>query len=228
MFGKSFKAMFKQQSELKIEGLVFDMDGVLVDTTPSHSKAYDQLWQSLSIDGPEYSEIAGRSTKEVVAEFASHLNEKQLHDAVAFKQTSALELLKTAEISYVDTLSALRDLQARSLPMVVATSASCTSAELALKSANIAHFFSAVITAADVERAKPAPDLFQAGISALGCTAEQALIFEDSQSGLQAAIAAGAYVVAVRDVPELDKNIVDSEKFMGHFDSLNAVVEALV
>jgi len=220
--------MFKQQSEIKIEGLVFDMDGVLVDTSASHSKAYDQLWQSLSIDGPEYSEIAGRSTKEVVAEYASHLDAKQLHEAVVFKQTTALELLKTADISYVDTLNALQDMQAYGLPMVVATSASRASAELALTSANIAHFFLAVITAADVVRAKPAPDLFQAGISALGCSAEQALIFEDSQSGLIAAMAAGAYVIAVRDVPKLDKSLVDSEKFMGHFDSLQAVVEALV
>ena len=220
--------MFKRQTEIKIKSLVFDMDGVLVDTSPSHSKAYDKLWQSLSIKGPEYSEIAGRSTKEVVAEYASHLNAKQLLEAVAFKQSTALEILNTADISYVDTLSALQNLQARGLSMAVATSASRASAEMALQSAGIAHFFSAVITSADVERAKPAPDLFQAGIRALGCEPTHTLIFEDSQSGLLAAMASGAYVVAVREVPELDDSIVASDSFLGYFGSLNAVVEALV
>ena len=218
--------MLLQQIQSKIKGLVFDMDGVLVDTSPSHSVAYAQLWQSLAIHGPEYEEIAGRSTKDVVAQYASHLNAEQQQKVVAYKQTTALEILSSAKIIYIDTQSALQDFHALGLPMVVASSASAASAELALNNADIDHFFQAVVTSANVQRSKPAPDLFLAGISDLGCSAENVLVFEDSLSGIQAGLASGAYVVAVRDVPELNQSITNHAKFIGHFDSLSAVVEA--
>lgn len=207
-----------------IKGLIFDMDGVLVDTSPCHSAAYEKMWSSLGIDGPEYSVIAGRSTKEVISEFASHLDEEQLHKAIAFKQAIALEIMKTAEISYADTMNALEFLHAKGLPMIVATSASKASAELALRNAGIEHFFSTVITSADVEHAKPAPDLFLAGIEALALPATEVLIFEDSQSGITAALASKANVVAVRSVAELHKNTIKASKFLGSFDDVKTAI----
>lgn len=220
--------MSQRLQDTSIKGIVFDMDGVLVDTSPSHAAAYEKLWQSLSIDGPEYPVIAGRGTKEVVAEYAGHLSQEQLDNAVSLKQEAALGILETADISYNDTREALSRLQSIGMPMLVATSASKASAELALKNANIKHFFSAVITAADVERAKPAPDLFVKGIEAHDLLPKQVLILEDSYSGVLAALASGAFVVAVRDSAELDNTITKQTNFLGYFDDVADVVTALV
>ena len=218
----------QQLQDVPIKGVVFDMDGVLVDTSPCHSKAYEQLWYSLSISGPKYKTIAGRSTKEVVAEYAPHLDLEQQKNAIVFKQLAALELLKTTDISFMDTVTALAKLSANKIPMVVATSASKASAELALENAGLATFFSHIITSEDVERSKPAPDLFLAAIDALGVPPAEVVIIEDSHSGILAALASGAYTVAVREADKLEKCIAEQARYIGYFDNVADVVEQVL
>ena len=66
------------------------MDGVLVDTSPCHSLAYQMTWLNWEINGPEYAEIAGRSTREVIAEYCQSLPLERQQECIEFKQHTAL------------------------------------------------------------------------------------------------------------------------------------------
>lgn len=211
-------------NEFCCQAVVFDMDGVLVDTSPSHAQAYALLWNRLSIQGPDYSTIAGRSTSNVIDEYAQHLSKKERQQAVSFKQSSALQFLENAEFEFNDTVSSLLKMKATHLPMVVATSASKASSSLVLNRLNVAHCFKAVITAEEVKNAKPAPDLFLKAIDYLGHGAQQVLIIEDSQSGIDAALASGAWVVSVRNA-----NLqVNHSHYLGHFANLADMTQWLL
>jgi HAD superfamily hydrolase (TIGR01509 family) len=204
---------------------VFDMDGVLVDTSACHRQAYERLWQRCGIAGPAYDEIAGRRTWDVVRERTAslHPSPRQIEEWAAFKQAEARALLASADIVYDDTLSALRTLQERRLVMAVATGASRASAELVLERTRLRGFFRTLVTAEDVTRGKPDPEIFQCVIARAGSTPERCVIVEDSLSGIDAAIACGAAVVCVRSGLRRAHTA-----FLGTFPTLRAAVDAMM
>ncbi len=218
----------QQWEKITIKGVVFDMDGVLVDTSPCHAIAYGQLWQSLKIDGPGYASIAGRSTKAVVSEYAASLSSEEQREAVTLKQSAALEILAKTDVGFTDVASALERLSSTNIPMAIATSASKASADLVLKRLDIRNYFQEVVTSADVERSKPAPDLFVKAINKIDIDAAEVLILEDSVSGIAAALASGAYAVTVRQAETLTDELRNHSRFLGHFDTVGSVIDTLV
>jgi len=215
-------------NQADIKGVVFDMDGVLVDTSPCHAVAYQQLWQFIEVEGPNYSVIAGRSTREVVAEYASFLSSEAQREAVDLKQSAALKVLAETDVGFNDIHSALDRLNDNHLPMAVATSASRASADLVLEQCNIRQYFQTIITSADVTRSKPEPDLFVTAIQVIKMDANEVLILEDSLSGIAAALASGAYAVTVREAEVLTDALSSHSRYLGHFDTVQAVVDKLV
>ena len=71
--------------------LIFDMDGVLVDTSAGHARAYQDLWERCGVTGPPYARIAGRPTREVVEHFTRELapTPAAIEEWAAFKQQRA-------------------------------------------------------------------------------------------------------------------------------------------
>ena len=200
---------------------VFDMDGVLVDSSGGHRLAYERLWQRCGIHGPAYEAIAGRSTYEVVRAVTARLepSQRQLDEWVAFKQQEARTLLTVKPIVYEDTLPALRALQARRMPMAVATGASRATAELILGRTALRSFFSAVVTAEDVTRGKPDPEIYRCVIGRAGVAAPRCIVVEDSRAGIDAGLACGAAVLSVRTGV-----VRDHPAFLGSFADLRAAV----
>ena len=218
--------MLKINFDLKIENIkavVFDMDGVLVNTSPCHDLAYQMVWLHWEIEGPEYIEIAGRSTREVIAEYASKLSEKEQQECIEFKQKTALELLTREEIVFEDTASVLLDLTNDKFRLALATSASLAGAQLVLNRLQAENLFDCVVTSEDVEHAKPAPDLFTKAINSMKVDANQTLIIEDSEAGIQAGLAAGSWVASIREQP----GSVNHAQYVGHFHNLRDMYQRL-
>jgi beta-phosphoglucomutase len=201
---------------------VFDMDGVLVDTTRCHRLAYERLWMRCGIAGPAYEEIAGRSTADVVREWTAALrpSPQQIDDWVAFKQREARALLAGADVLFDDTLPALRALRDRGIAMAVATGAARTTATLLLQRTGLMDFFRAVVTAEDVTAGKPDPQIFRRAIERAGGTPQTSVVVEDSLAGIDAGIACGAGVVCVRSGVQREH-----PAFLGSFPDLLAAVE---
>lgn len=203
---------------------MFDLDGVLVDSTPAHAEAYRRLWRRLGVDGPSYAEIAGRPTREAVRAHTAALrpDERQLREWVVWKQAEALGLLEDRARVFDDTLPALRALRERGVAMALGTAASRGSVELLTRRHGLDRFLGAVVTGDDVSAGKPDPEVFVRAMELSGFGPERSLIVEDSVSGLRAAVAAGARLACVRT--GLD---VDHERFVGSFDDLAGLLAAL-
>lgn len=170
--------------------LVFDMDGVLVDTSGCHARAYNDLWKRFGIDGPEYAAIAGRPTREVVQAYT-----RDVLEWTAFKQKRAYEYLTAEHVVFDDVQPCLEAIHRAGFRMAVATGASRTTAKMLLDRAEIAVFFEFVLTAEDVNRGKPDPEVYT---KASQIAAAKTLVVEDSASGLEAAVAASSDVACVR------------------------------
>jgi beta-phosphoglucomutase len=204
--------------------VIFDMDGVLVSTSASHAQAYDELWLQLGFDGPDYDSIAGRKTGEVVAEVTAALQPSttQIEEWTLQKQRRARELIFVGDICYPDVATCLKEFSATGTVLALGTAASGETAGMVLDRYGFSDVFAAVVTAEDVIHGKPAPDIYQQIMTTLEMPASATLIVEDSLSGLQSALLAGACAVSVRTGIR-----VDSEKFIRTFNDLDALTQAI-
>jgi HAD superfamily hydrolase (TIGR01509 family) len=199
------------------ELVIFDLDGVLANTSPCHCRAYADLWRRLGIQGPAYEAIAGRPTREVVEQCAAALRPagEQIEAWTIFKQQRAHHYLSTGDLRFADVRPCLQDLRRRGMRLALGTAASSRTAALVLRRLDLAAFFSTVVTAEDVARGKPAPDVYLEAIARCRATGASTLVVEDSRAGLEAAWAAGACMSCVRTGERLD-----DPRFLGSFTDL--------
>jgi beta-phosphoglucomutase len=204
--------------------MIFDMDGVLADTSRSHSKAYEDLWRKIRVDGPPYESIAGRTTAEVIAQLTLELNPSsvQMQEWVCFKQEQARKYLATEVVTYNDTVFSLAALTQRGIPLALGTGASRETTERVLKQLGIFDFFAIILTAADVESGKPSPEIYLGIMTKAEASPNRTLIIEDSLAGLEAAVASEAYVASVRTGHQLDY-----PRFIGAFSDLRGLTLAI-
>jgi len=202
----------------RFDYLIFDLDGVLIDSSPCHLAAYQKLWDKLGINGPEYATIAGKRTVEVVSSITQSLEptKAEIKEWVVFKQKMARRELEHNLKVCSGAVEIINKLHADGWRMSVATGASRASALLALRSMGITSCFDFIVTADEVIQGKPDPMVFNEVLRKSEIPAEKTLILEDSQSGVEAAIAAGIRVCTVHTGVRSD-----AELFMGAYANLN-------
>ncbi len=205
----------------KFDLIIFDMDGVIANTTPSHERAYSDLWHKIGVEGPCYEIIAGRKTIDVITEIVAEqkLSDSQIGEWVIFKQLRAREYLSTETILYNDTISCLEGFSHLCFQMAIATGASKETTAIILKRLKEENLFSTILTAEDVTHGKPSPEIYEKVILQTRIEPEKTLIIEDSFSGLKAAIASKAFVASVRT-----GNEISNPKFIGSFLNLQELL----
>ena len=184
---------------MPIQGLVFDCDGTLADTMPLHWRA----WQAVAArHGFEFSEerfysLGGIPSRDILRMLSQEQNILLDHLAVAHDKETTYQPL----ISQVEPINAVLGI-ARSyhgkLPMAVASGGTRPIIERVLNHLGIRHLFQAIVTSEDVQRQKPAPDIFLEAARRIGVDPARCRAYEDSDLGLEAIRAAGMEAVDVR------------------------------
>jgi len=198
---------------------IFDMDGVLVDTEPCHDRAFAELWRHLGVEGPVYKAIAGRSTREAISETTASLKptKQQIETWIKLKQQWTLDYLQEVEVVFPDVRPMLDALARAGVRVALATAAAGERALLHVEEIGASRF-SAVVTADDVTRAKPDPEVFTLAMQRAGAAPERCLVIEDALAGIQAGLAAGASVACVRSSHD-----VADPRYLGAFPDLGAL-----
>ena len=177
---------------------IFDCDGTLADTMPTHFKAWQAALGKAASDFPEamFYELGGVPTARIV----EILNERHgysmpVHETVAHKEHLFLEM--SSQIAAIEPVVALaREWHGRK-PLAVASGGHRRIVLNTLKALGIAHLFQTIVCSEDYLRGKPHPDPFREAARRLGVAPEKCLVFEDTRTGVQAATAAGMASVLV-------------------------------
>ena len=177
---------------------IFDCDGTLADTMPTHYRAWLSALGDHAQSFPEalFYELGGVPTGRIV----ELLNERHglnlpVEETVAHKEALFLEL--SPQIGAIEPVVALAKQYAGEKPMAVASGGHRRIVMNTLRALGIADLFQAVVTAEDYQRGKPAPDPFLEAALRLGVPPSQCLVFEDTATGIAAAEAAGMQWVLV-------------------------------
>lgn len=172
-------------------GLIFDCDGTLVDTAPAHYGALQVALarRGLMMESGWYFERVGLTPAALLDAY------EEIVGPVARK-----EILEDYTVAFHEGLSHLREVEviaaiAREwkgrVPMAVASNGRRVNVEATLRATGLLGLFDYVVAAEDVERGKPAPDVFLESARRMGVAPERCVVFEDSDEGLEAARRAG-------------------------------------
>ena len=190
---------------MRIEGVLCDLDGVLVDSTPAITRCWARFAERHGLDWQLIDRtIHGRPARESVALLVP--------GADGEAEAALLDDWEMADVSDVRALPGAHELRARVPEQCFAVVTSCNDrlARARLTAAGIEPP-AALVTFDDVTAGKPAPDCYLEGARRLGLPPERCLAIEDAPLGLQAARAAGAMTAAVtttHSADELDADIV--------------------
>ena len=184
------------------QAVLFDFDGTLVDTMPIHYEAYRRTFAEIDIEltHDDFYDHIGGPGLEVIPRFlrgrTASWSTEEIHRR---KKHKLLELLDEVAVPPLPTASLLRLLHGR-VPMAVATSGTQVGVDKMLARLGWNGYFNSVVTAEDVQRGKPAPDVFLLAAERLGVAIQDCLIFEDTDDGVTAGRTAGGHVIDVRNL----------------------------
>lgn len=183
----------------KLRGVIFDMDGVLIDSHPVHRKAWQEFLQVLGkqISDSELDFILdGRKRRDILCHFLGDLSEQQFVEYGQRKnelfEHAALELKPIPGV-----VEFIHNLRSEGVALGVATSASASRTYSTLERLCLRKDFSAVVTGNDVREGKPNPAIYLTACREANVAPENSVAIEDAVSGIQAACGAGLRCVGV-------------------------------
>ena len=191
-------------------GYIFDLDGTLVDSMPTHFRAW--RWALRNNGAPahifewdEFNSHGGMFAVDIVAklnrDYGLNMNPQVVAEQ---KRCRYCELLETEPLPVIpETVQLVRELRVKGIPYAIGTGSMILGAQETLRSAGLLDLFPIMITPGDVApgRGKPNPDIFLLCAERMGVSPSDCIVFEDALPGIRAAEAAGMACCVVGPCP---------------------------
>jgi HAD superfamily hydrolase (TIGR01509 family) len=180
--------------------LIFDLDGVVVDSMPTHTLAWERYLEANGINPRDVeARMHGKRNDDLVRDlFGGHLDDGAIFEHGAAKERLFRELIgDTLEATLVPGIREFLAKASATVPLAVGTNAEPANVDFILNGAGIRKYFRAIVDGSQVARAKPAPDVYLRGAELMGVAPVNCIVFEDSPVGIAAARAAGMRVVGL-------------------------------
>lgn len=194
-----------------VSGIIFDMDGVLIDSERQSNEGW--LWAAgqLGVDMPMWliDSFKGAPAELCCKSFDDYY--KGVIDYWEAKELRTQHVYKIRETEGIPVKKGVKDIfeyiRNNGLKCAVATSTRRESAEKTLHEIGVWDYLDAVVYGDEVERGKPEPDIFLRAAKAIGVNPSEAVVVEDSINGIKAGYAAGMRVVHIPDTIAIDDDI---------------------
>lgn len=196
---------------MKIKGLLFDLDGVIVDTAVYHFQAWKRMANELGFDiDEEFNEtLKGISRMDSIDAILKHGNVEISDDEKLRLATEKNEwyLEFVEQMTEAEILPGVKDFFAefKALGIKCALGSASKNAPKILEKINLLSEFDAIVDGNSVSKSKPNPEVFLKGAAALGLQNEECVVFEDALAGIKAAQRANMKTVGFGDA-EILKN----------------------
>lgn len=199
-------------------GVLFDLDGVLVDSEGLYTEFWGQIGEKYPTGYDDFAyRIKGSNLERILN---TYFPDKEL-------QTEIVKLIDDYEENmrydlFPHVISFLDELQANNIPMAVVTSSSSIKMERVYKQhPDFKKYFKAIVTGDMIKHSKPDPECFKLGAKLINCEPESCYVFEDSISGIKAGLASGSKVIALATTLKRDQLDFNVEKIIDGFESFS-------
>lgn len=189
---------------MSLQGVIFDLDGVLVDTVPAHFAAWKRLFEEEGYHFDEkvyHDKVDGRRRADGVAGVMKGADQDRIEAAAERKDGYFLELIEMGKFRiFEDAADFVKSCQIAGLKL--ATASSSKNVRFILEKVGLADAFGAIIGGDDVEHGKPDPSIFLTAANRIGLDTSNCVVVEDAISGVRAAKAGGFFCIGVDRVSE--------------------------
>ncbi len=209
-----------------LKAVLFDMDGVIVDTEPLHHKAYHGMFDSVNIDVSEehYQTFTGQSTINVCKHLCEHFSiPKKPEELVQIKRHIFKDLfVNDSGLQMLDGVYELiKEYHDNGLTLVLASSASMQTINSVFNRFELDQYFKGKLSGADLKASKPHPEIFIKAAQTAGFNKENCIVIEDSTNGIQAANFAGIYCVGFKSPHSKNQDYSKANKVISHFSEIS-------
>ncbi len=208
-----------------LKAVLFDMDGVIVDTEPLHYKAYHKMFRDVNIDVSEelYDSFTGQSTINICRRIVQHfeLNEpaellvrlKRQHFKYFFDNDTDLKLID-------GVLDLIKDYYENDIKLVAASSASMPNINRIFERFDLNPYFMGKFSGADLKQSKPHPEIFEKASAHTGFKKEECVVIEDSTNGILASHRAGIFCIGYKSEHSHGQDYSKANLVISNFDDI--------
>lgn len=207
-------------SAQQARGIIFDFDGVLIDSEPLYLKSVNVILEECGVEQVtpiEYQQFIGHNTRNAWEKLTQDRKLPETVDYYEGRYGDVLEGVLREELALrPEAEELLGVVERRGIPRGLATATRSRWLAVKLEKLGLTEFFDAVVCASDVRRSKPAPDIYLRAAELMGIAPADAVAIEDSPVGITSAKSAGIYTIALRtdmtttlDISKADE-IIDS------------------
>lgn len=208
--------------------IIFDMDGVLVDTYHAHYQSWLAMAEpeGFSFTEEEFAVTFGRTSREIIAHFwgEGRLSDEQIA-ALDDKKEAAFRRIIAADFPAMPGVHGLlKELHEAGLAMAVGSSGPPENVELVLDRLAAGALFRAIVTGMDVTRGKPDPQVFLIAAERLGVSPARCAVIEDAPAGVAAANAAGMSSVGLTSTGRTAESLSAADRVVGSLAELSSKI----
>lgn len=216
-----------------VKAIIFDMDGVLVDSEPFHIEIEKRMFRKMGLDvsDKEHAGYMGTATdvmwrsiieKRNLALDVDELTRLTVQEGIPFfKSFEKIEPMPGLE-------KLLKRLLKAKIPMAVASSSDAETVQVITEKSGLRKYFRYAISSSEVGKSKPEPDVFLHAAKLLGEKPANCLVIEDSKNGIKAAKAAGMFCVAYSGAAADSQDQTQADKIVSDYQELEHLLSELI
>ena len=213
----------------EIKCVIFDMDGVIIDSEEIHKKAYYETFTSIGVNVSDdlYKTLTGSSTINAFQKLVAHFNldldpealvlDKRKRYVNFFENDPKLHLVKGVE-------ELVKHCYDKGLTLILASSSAMVNIDRVFNRFNLNQYFTAKISGADLTESKPNPEIFEKAAVLGNTPKENCIVIEDSDNGVKAANDAGIFVVGFKNPMAEDQTLKNADFIINNFKRLKKLI----
>ncbi|WP_188599001.1 HAD family hydrolase [Polaribacter pacificus] len=212
-----------------IKCVIFDMDGVIIDSELLHKKAYYETFESLGLDVSEalYKTLTGSSTINAFQKLVAHFQlQEDPNDLVLQKRKRYVNFFENdPTLHLVDGIeNIIQYFHNKNMTLILASSSAMVNIERVFNRFDLNKYFKAKISGADLKESKPHPEIFEKAAILGGFPKENCIVIEDSDNGVKAANDAGIFVYGYKNPLAADQTLENADYVISHFSELKSLL----
>jgi HAD superfamily hydrolase (TIGR01509 family) len=220
--------MVEKGDSSKMKAVIFDMDGVIINSEPLHFMVDKLILEKMGIDEKEdyLDKFVGFTNPEMWKQIKQEKAiDSSIEDLINFQVRTKIEFLNSNDFFPISGISdLLLLLQDNGFKMAVASSSPKEFIQAVLKKLNIENYFSVILSAEEVKNGKPKPDIFIKTIEMLNVDRKNCFIIEDSKSGVTAAKSANVKCVGFKNPDSGNQDLSNADFIVNEIHEINVAL----